>query len=567
MGWFKQKLGEIYYDISGNLTPLKRALVRSKSMILSAAKGISGTVVRVAKWATLGLIAIGTAAVKMAMNAQESESLFEVSMGRMAKSARRWSKDISRSLGLNSYEVRKHIATLNTMLKSMGLTEEGAFKMSKQLVRLTYDMASFYNLKPAEAFQKLQAGITGEAEPLKRLGILINETTIKTWALNKGLIQEGQQLTELQKIFARYGSILDQTKDAQGDLRRTSSSLTNIFRSLWAWMKETMVDIGRIMLPGISKAMMDLRNYLYELKDNIIILYHACEGDWRKFTKLLVDIGTARLKQFEKIFTAVMGRMVRRANIAFGKMTMPWYWRKLGWSPLMRKYLIELDKFIEKQEKILEKSLDERLFLINQAGDAEVATILKNAGVHEQAEKLKAKATRERTEFEAREAKRRTKRPEVMWPGGSEAAKRAGDEAAKVVRERLEVEEEFFSKVKGYEEELSKVRRKLMWLDAKAYEKAMGYKYTAEEIFQGLVAKGAQERAGRAKESMAETARAGFARFQDAWSRMAESLVTKNIDKEILRENQKTNVTLKDIKRSTDELVDVTKSHGEGFAP
>ncbi len=112
-------------------------------------------------------------ALDMAMDAVESENLFEESMGGMADSAREWSKQLRKDLGLNEYEVRKNVATFNVMFDSMGISEDAAYDMATGMSQLAYDMASFYNLPTEEAFQKLQAGITGEAEPLKRLGILV----------------------------------------------------------------------------------------------------------------------------------------------------------------------------------------------------------------------------------------------------------------------------------------------------------------------------------------------------------------------------------------------------------
>jgi len=203
---------------------------------------------------TMPLVAVGTAATKMAIDAVESESLFEVSMGNMADAARGWSKELSASLGLNQFETRKTIGTFNVMLKSMGQGESAAYGMAQGLTQLGYDMASFYNLKPDEAFQKLQAGISGEVEPLKRLGIVINETTIKTWAMNNGLIKQGETLTEAQKITARYGAIMEQTAMAQGDLARTIDSPANQLRMLKSRLQETAVELGIKLLPLFSDA-------------------------------------------------------------------------------------------------------------------------------------------------------------------------------------------------------------------------------------------------------------------------------------------------------------------------
>lgn len=204
---------------------------------------------------TLPLLAIGTASTKMAIDAQESESLFEVSMGNMSGAARAWSVQISEALGLNEYNVRKNVGVFNVMFDSMGIGTQKAFEMSKGLTALSYDMASFYNLDPTEAFTKLQAGISGEIEPLKRLGLIINETSVKTYAYQNRIAKTGEELTEQQKVLARYGLIMEQTSKAQGDLARTAESPQNQLRKLKETLSEVGVKLGEAILPLLQAAL------------------------------------------------------------------------------------------------------------------------------------------------------------------------------------------------------------------------------------------------------------------------------------------------------------------------
>lgn len=201
---------------------------------------------------TLPILAAGGALSKFAMEAVESENLFEVSMGKMADDARAWSETLRAELGLNAYEVRRNVGTLNVMLGSMGVAEEAAYGMAKSLTQLTYDLSSFYNLSTDEAFTKIQSGLSGEVEPLKRLGIVINETTVKAWALKQGWIEQGQEMSETQKVIARYGTLLEQTSKAQGDLARTMDSPANMLRRLQSEVMQLATDIGMELLPVVS---------------------------------------------------------------------------------------------------------------------------------------------------------------------------------------------------------------------------------------------------------------------------------------------------------------------------
>lgn len=202
---------------------------------------------------TLPIVGVGVASTKMAMDAVESENLFEVAMGDLADDARMWSEETSKALGLNAYNVRKNVSTYNSMLTSMGLTNDESLKMSEGLTQLSYDMASFYNLQPEEAFQKLKAGIAGESEPLKALGILVNDATIKNYAYVNGIAKQGEALTEAQKVQARYGVILESTKNAQGDLERTMDSPTNKIRVMKEQVQELAIQFGQILMPILEK--------------------------------------------------------------------------------------------------------------------------------------------------------------------------------------------------------------------------------------------------------------------------------------------------------------------------
>jgi len=235
-----------WYALSESMDKAGAKMKAVGDKISSAGKTLSTAV-------TLPLVGIGTAATKMAMDAVESENLFEVAMGGVADDARKWSEETSKALGLNAYNVRSNMATYNAMLTSMGLASDESLKMSEGLTQLSYDMASFYNLNPEEAFNKLKSGISGEAEPLKALGILVNDTTVKTYAYTHGIAKQGEQLTEAQKVQARYGAIMEATKNAQGDLARTMDSPTNKIRAMKEQAQQIGIQFGQILIPILEK--------------------------------------------------------------------------------------------------------------------------------------------------------------------------------------------------------------------------------------------------------------------------------------------------------------------------
>lgn len=245
-------LSELIVKIGADITDYEKKMKDTLRGFRKVGQGFSEIGKTLTVGVSLPLAGVGIAATKMAMEAVESENLFQVAMGNMADAARAWSEDLRKQLGLNSYELRRNVGVFYAMFSSMGLSQKSAYDLSTGLTQLAYDMASFYNLRPEEAFEKLRSGIVGEVEPLRALGIVVDDATVKAYAYRTGIAQQGQELTQQQKIMARYGVIMAQTSQAQGDLARTADSPTNRFRILSAQLQETAIKLGISLLPAVQ---------------------------------------------------------------------------------------------------------------------------------------------------------------------------------------------------------------------------------------------------------------------------------------------------------------------------
>lgn len=253
-------IDELQVLITANTDNLRKEINKTNTVIkglkTNAEKQSKGVTTVFSKLKT-GIIALGIGkvikdSIQSGMEAIESDNLFSVSLGKHAQEVYDWSTKVSNALGLNAVEIRKNTGVIYNMTSSMGLAEKQALTMSKGVTLLANDMASFYNLNTEEAFNKIRAGITGETEPLKALGILVDENTIKQVAYSEGIATTGSELTQQQKVLARYVAILKQTGNAQGDLARTLDSPANLFRRLGAEIKNCGTIIGSIFIPIIK---------------------------------------------------------------------------------------------------------------------------------------------------------------------------------------------------------------------------------------------------------------------------------------------------------------------------
>ena len=251
---------ELQVLITANTTELRKEMNKANKDISglqkSASKSTSGVTDAFKKLKT-GIIALGIGkvikdSIQEGMDAVESDSLFETSLGKNADAVRAWSNEVSDTLGLNAVAMRKNTGVIFNMTSSMGLAEDNALKMSKGISVLSEDMASFYNLSSEEAFNKLRAGITGEAEGLKALGILVDENTVKQVAYSEGIAENGAELTQQQKVLARYVAILKQTGNAQGDLARTIDSPSNQLRILKNNATQLSIAFSNFLMPVVK---------------------------------------------------------------------------------------------------------------------------------------------------------------------------------------------------------------------------------------------------------------------------------------------------------------------------
>ena len=206
------------------------------------------------------MVDFGKDSIAAASDLNETTSKVGVVFGKQSAKVLLFGKTSANSLGLSENAALSAAGTYGNLFRSMGMTEDKSAGMSVELVKLAADLASFNNIKPEEALEKLRAGLVGESEPLKSLGININETILKEKALKLGLIKGKQPLTALTKAQAAYALIMEQSSLAQGDFARTSTGLANQQRILTANMDNLKATLGTALLPIVNKVMLAFNN-------------------------------------------------------------------------------------------------------------------------------------------------------------------------------------------------------------------------------------------------------------------------------------------------------------------
>lgn len=183
---------------------------------------------------------------------QEDLNLFTVALGQYAAEAQNYAEKVSDVMGIDPAQWLRNQGVFNTLLTGFGDTAERAQLMSQNLTQLGYDISSFFNISIEDAMQKLQSGISGELEPLRRLGYDLSQARLKQTALNLGIKESVVNMTQAEKAELRYYAIMTQVTTAQGDMARTLEAPANQLRILQAQLTQAARAIGNIFIPALN---------------------------------------------------------------------------------------------------------------------------------------------------------------------------------------------------------------------------------------------------------------------------------------------------------------------------
>lgn len=206
--------------------------------------------------------------IDYASDLAEVQNVVDVTFGSATEAINSWSKECLAAYGMNEVSAKRYAGTIGAMLKSSGLAGDAIVDMSKDMVGLAGDMASFYNLDLETAFEKIRSGISGETEPLKQLGINMSVANLEAYALSQGITKAYNEMSQAEQVMLRYNYLMSTTADAQGDFARTQDSYANQTRLLSeSWLEFTGV-MAEQLLPVLTTIVSWLNNIVAFLTEN-----------------------------------------------------------------------------------------------------------------------------------------------------------------------------------------------------------------------------------------------------------------------------------------------------------
>jgi hypothetical protein len=192
--------------------------------------------------------------VDLASDANETANVLESVFGAAgAAQVKDWSQTVASEVGRSQYQLQEFAGRLGAMLDPMVQNKAAAQEMSTTLSGLAVDLGSFFNASDEDALMALRAGISGEAEPLKRFGIVMQDATLQEYAHAQGINKKLSAMNVAEKTELRYQFILANTVTAQGDAARTSGGYANASKALGAALRDLGTEMGQSVMPVIER--------------------------------------------------------------------------------------------------------------------------------------------------------------------------------------------------------------------------------------------------------------------------------------------------------------------------
>lgn len=226
---------------------------KQRKSYLSLSNQMNGFMRNMAKLVSLKAIAeyLGNAVAKF-NDFYEATDLFHNAMGNLSGEADTLIRKMQGLLGVDPTKAMTYMATIQSLGTSFGLTSDKAYILSKNLTQLAYDEGSYWNKDVAETFTAMSSAISGEIEPIRRLGIDLTQARLQQELLALGFNKQVSSLSQADKAVLRYIAIMKQTANVQGNLAQTIQSPANQIKILKAQLDMLAKSVGSLLYPALK---------------------------------------------------------------------------------------------------------------------------------------------------------------------------------------------------------------------------------------------------------------------------------------------------------------------------
>lgn len=195
------------------------------------------------------MTALAGVSIKFAADLEQAQGKANEVFGDSVNIINEFADTSAEAFGISRRAALDYSGTLGLILQNSGQTAEASAQMATELSALGADLAAFANVPVPQALDKIRSGLVGEIEPLRQVGISFNAAAVEAKAMEMGLADANEELTEGQKVTARYHIITEQMSDIQGQFARESDTLNGQLSTLKASMEDLAASLGKRLIP------------------------------------------------------------------------------------------------------------------------------------------------------------------------------------------------------------------------------------------------------------------------------------------------------------------------------
>lgn len=194
--------------------------------------------------------------VGIASSMEALETRLSMTFGNSSAYIQSWAKTAKASFGMGQVSAITYAAELGDALKRTGASEAELAVMSTKLAGVAADLGAFYNRDAADAIEAIMSAFRGEADPIEKFALNMNESSMAAYAVSKGLIEAEKgwsKLSDAEKVMARYSYIMDATADKQGFFADNSDKFNMQLAAMEANLEQLKLTMGEALLPVLNE--------------------------------------------------------------------------------------------------------------------------------------------------------------------------------------------------------------------------------------------------------------------------------------------------------------------------
>ena len=203
---------------------------KTQSKLSKFFSGVGKGFATVGKVAATGIAAGATAlgaltgkALSVAGELEQNLGGSEAVFGKYADKMQEKAKSAFKTMGLSTSDYLATANKMGSLFKGVGFDTEEAMDITTKSMQRAADVASIMGIDTSAAMEAIAGAAKGNFTMMDNLGVAINDTTLKTYAQEKGL---GELKTTQDKVNAAMQMFMEKTEDYGGNFEKETATLT-----------------------------------------------------------------------------------------------------------------------------------------------------------------------------------------------------------------------------------------------------------------------------------------------------------------------------------------------------